>query len=118
MVRLAAPSSVGGTASRVCAPDGAHCTGPSAPTPLPPQRFQVFLSHKRTDAKDFARGLHTWLLLRGITAFLDYENVEQLDRLENVVKSCDNFVFILTGACMRILPCSWCRSACACPFSC
>jgi hypothetical protein len=93
----AAPSaSAGGAAG--ASNDALASIPPAVPASASP-RFQVFLSHKRTDAKDFARGLHTWLLLRGITAFLDYENAEQLDSLKNVVKACDNFVFILTGAC-------------------
>ena len=36
-------------------------------------RFDVFLSHKRTDAKDFARALYNLLVLRGFTTFLDFE---------------------------------------------
>lgn len=60
--------------------------------------FDVFLSHKRTDAKDFARGLYTLLVLRGHTAFLDFEYREQLNDLDQVVAACDNLVFILTGS--------------------
>lgn len=36
-------------------------------------RFSVFLSHKRTDSKDFARALYNLLVLRGISTFLDFE---------------------------------------------
>lgn len=36
------------------------------------QKFDVFLSHKRTDAKDFARALYNLLVLRGIKTFLDF----------------------------------------------
>ena len=36
-------------------------------------RFDVFLSHKRTDAKDFARAMYNLLMLRGFTTFLDFE---------------------------------------------
>ncbi len=36
-------------------------------------RYDVFLSHKRTDAKDFARALYNLLALRGMKTFLDYE---------------------------------------------
>ena len=60
--------------------------------------FNVFLSHKRTDAKDVARGLYTLFVLRGHTAFLDFEYREQLNDLDQVVAACDNLVFILTGA--------------------
>ena len=42
------------------------------PAPRLP-RYDVFLSHKRTDAKDFARALYNLLVLRGITCFLDFE---------------------------------------------
>ena len=36
-------------------------------------KFDVFLSHKRTDAKDFARALYNLLDVRGIRSFLDFE---------------------------------------------
>jgi hypothetical protein len=39
--------------------------------PAPPPHFRVFLSHKRSDAKDFARALHTSLKNEAISAFLD-----------------------------------------------
>lgn len=42
---------------------------PGAPTYL----FDVFLSHKRTDAKDFARALYNLLITRGYRVFLDFE---------------------------------------------
>ena len=35
--------------------------------------YDCFLSHKRSEAKDFARALHTLFVTRGIKVFLDYE---------------------------------------------
>ena len=60
------------------------------------QHYNVFLSHKRTDAKDFARGLHNFFVLKDFSTFLDYEHRNELNQLDNIVGSCDNFVFILT----------------------
>ena len=68
-------------------------------------RFQVFLSHKCSDAKDFARGLYNMLMLRGFTAFLDFEFREELSNLEAVVQACDNFIFILTD---NVFESEWC----------
>lgn len=39
---------------------------------------QIFLSHKRADAKDFARALYNLLVLRGFTTFLDFEYRDEL----------------------------------------
>ena len=36
-------------------------------------RFDVFLSHKRVDARDFARALYNLLIVRGFKTFLDFE---------------------------------------------
>jgi hypothetical protein len=35
-------------------------------------KWDVFLSHKRSDAKDLARALYTLLTLHGIKTFLDF----------------------------------------------
>ncbi len=35
--------------------------------------YDCFLSHKRTEAKDFARALYNLLVLRGFRTFLDFE---------------------------------------------
>ena len=37
-------------------------------------KFDVFLCHERTDAKDFARSLYNMLVLRGLSTFLDVED--------------------------------------------
>jgi hypothetical protein len=66
----------------------------------------VFLSHKRSDAKDFARALHTFLKNEAISAFLDFEYKEELHDLDAVVSSCDNLVFIFTDA---VFASRWCR---------
>jgi hypothetical protein len=68
-------------------------------------KFDVFLSHKRTDAKDFARALYNLLDVRGIRSFLDYEYREELSRLEDIVGQCTNFVFVLTD---NIFDSKWC----------
>ncbi|KXZ52085.1 hypothetical protein GPECTOR_10g1108 [Gonium pectorale] len=68
--------------------------------------FDVFLSHKRTDAKDFARALYNLLVTRGISTFLDFEYREELSRLDDIVARCTNFVFILTD---HVFESEWCR---------
>jgi hypothetical protein len=75
-------------------------------TPPAAPHFRVFLSHKRSDAKDFARALHTFLKNEAISAFLDFEYKEELHDLDAVVSSCDNLVFILTDA---VFASRWCR---------
>ncbi|KAF5831870.1 armadillo-type protein [Dunaliella salina] len=70
--------------------------------------YDVFLSHKRTDAKDFARALYNLLVLRGVSAFLDFEYQEELQLetgLSKLVASCRNFVFVLTD---NVLASKWC----------
>lgn len=68
--------------------------------------FRVFLSHKRTDAQDFARALHTFFKNEGVSAFLDYEFREDLHDLQAVISNCDNVIFILTE---NIFESYWCR---------
>eukprot|EP00798_Chlamydomonas_sp_ICE-L_P008087 gene8087-1330_t len=78
----------------------------SASTVAPGQFiWDVFLSHKRSDAKDFARALHTLFNVRGLSAFLDFEWREELTELETAVGSSRNLVFILTD---NILSSHWC----------
>ncbi|KAF5833528.1 hypothetical protein DUNSADRAFT_10142 [Dunaliella salina] len=70
--------------------------------------YDVFLSHKRSDAKDFARALYNLFVLRGVTTFLDFEYREELQLeggLEKLVQSCRNFVFVLTD---NVLDSHWC----------
>jgi hypothetical protein len=80
----------------------------------PRPRFDVFISHKRTDAKDFARGLYTMLTLRGFSVFLDFEYREELDDFEAIVQACGNLIFILTGECCGVSPISTCTTDATC----
>jgi hypothetical protein len=59
-------------------------TGRSGVGGGPPQ-YDAFLSHKRADAKDFARALYNLLVLRGFTTFLDFEFREELTDLGGFV---------------------------------
>lgn len=43
------------------------------------QRFDVFLSHKRSDSADFTRGLYNFLSLKGFKCFLDFEFRDELN---------------------------------------
>ena len=47
----------------------------------------MFLSHKQSDSKDFARTLHTYFSLQGWTAFLDMEFDGDLQTLTELVAS-------------------------------
>ena len=58
--------------------------------------YRAFLSHKRTDAKDFARGLYNHFTARGIDTFLDYEHKQDVGELSTIAAAADNFIFILT----------------------
>ena len=69
------------------------------------KRYDVFLSHKQTDAKDFARALHTMLTLRRYKAFLDMEFDGSLDTLQEYVASSSVFAFILSE---NVLDSPWC----------
>uniref|UniRef100_A0A7S3QWI4 TIR domain-containing protein n=2 Tax=Dunaliella tertiolecta TaxID=3047 RepID=A0A7S3QWI4_DUNTE len=73
------------------------------------QEYDVFLSHKRSDAADFARALYNLLVLRGIRTFLDYEYEEELQLdggLAQIVSHCRNFIFVLTD---NVLQSDWCK---------
>ena len=72
---------------------------------LSTKRYDVFLSHKQTDAKDFARALHTMLTLRRYKAFLDMEFDGSLDTLQEYVSSSSVFAFILSE---NVLDSPWC----------
>ena len=81
--------------------DAATGVGVGAAVP----RFRVFLSHKRTDAKDFARALHILFTTRGLSTFLDFEFREELNDLAAIVAACDNFIFVLTD---HVFESEWC----------
>lgn len=48
----------------------------------------MFLSHKRSDAKDFARALYNLLVLRGVSTFLDFEYRQDGSCLQREVPVC------------------------------
>ncbi len=99
----------------VVAPAASVASTPAAPAPAPApptvQGYSVFLAHKRTDAKDFARGLHTLLVRSGhARTFIDFEYDGKLDELMNIVQASDNLVFILSE---HVLESPWCAAAAA-----
>ena len=57
-------------------------------------RYNAFISHKRSSAQDFARGLHSLIVHNGKTCFIDVENLESLSDLPMVVAGCDLFIFV------------------------
>ena len=65
-------------------------------------RYNTFISHKRSSAQDFARGLHSLIVHHGYSCFIDVENLESLSDLPMVVAGCD--VFILVSALASFLP--------------
>lgn len=67
--------------------------------------FNTFISHKRSDAQDFARSLHTVLVGQGFTCFLDVDNLEELHDLEMFVAGVDLLIFVLTD---HIFESHWC----------
>lgn len=69
------------------------------------EAFDVFISHKRTDAKDFARALYNLLTMRGIKCFLDFEFREELNDLEAIVGRSTNVLFVLTDS---VFDSEWC----------
>ncbi|KAG2433716.1 hypothetical protein HXX76_008083 [Chlamydomonas incerta] len=69
------------------------------------QKYDVFLSHKRTDSKDFARALYNLLVVRSFKTFLDYEYREELSDLGQIVANSANLIFIMTD---NIFDSPWC----------
>ena len=57
-------------------------------------RYNTFISHKRSSAQDFARGLHSLIVHSGYSCFIDVENLESLSDLPMVVAGCDVFIFV------------------------
>ncbi|GIM07120.1 hypothetical protein Vretimale_11344, partial [Volvox reticuliferus] len=70
-----------------------------------PPLYDVFLSHKRTDARDFARALWNLLVSNGYTVFLDFEFKQELGSLEEMVGHCTHFLFIMTD---NVFKSEWC----------
>uniref|UniRef100_A0A061RFA1 TIR domain-containing protein n=1 Tax=Tetraselmis sp. GSL018 TaxID=582737 RepID=A0A061RFA1_9CHLO len=67
--------------------------------------YNVFVSHKRSDAQDFARTLHTIFVSHDLTCFLDVEDLEVLEDLEFIAAGVDVVVFVLTD---NIFQSEWC----------
>ena len=64
-------------------------------------RYNTFISHKRSSAQDFARGLHSLIVHHGHSCFIDVENLESLSDLPMVVAGCDVFILASTLRCRR-----------------
>ena len=60
------------------------------------KRYDLFLSHKQSDAKDFVRALHTMLSVHGYRCFLDVEFDGELGSLAEIVAQSGQVLFILT----------------------
>ena len=59
-------------------------------------RYDLFLSHKQSDAKDFVRALHTMLTEHGYKCFLDVEFDGELGSLAEIVSQSEQVLFVLT----------------------
>lgn len=101
----AAAAGVAASASTLPASTTSYGGGDSGGGATAAAAFNVFLSHKRSDAKDYARALYNLLVLRGIATFLDFEFREELNDLEKIVAGCTNFIFILTD---NVFDSKWC----------
>ena len=70
------------------------------------KRYGVFLSHKQTDAQDFARSLYTMFESRNIKCYLDImEFRDDLNDLEAIVSTCRTLLFVLSD---KVLESEWC----------
>jgi hypothetical protein len=69
------------------------------------KRYDLFLSHKQSDAKDFVRALHTMLSVHGYRCFLDVEFDGELGSLAEIVAQSGQVLFILTD---KVLESPWC----------
>jgi len=67
--------------------------------------YGVFLSHKQSDAKDFARSLHTLIEGRGVKCFLDVEFRGELNDLELIVSTSRTLIFVLSD---NVFDSEWC----------
>ena len=68
-------------------------------------RYGVFLSHKQSEAKDFARALYTLFESRDVRCFLDMEFRDDLNDLEELVAASSTLLFVLTD---HVLESEWC----------
>jgi hypothetical protein len=69
------------------------------------KRYGVFLSHKQSDAQDFARSLYTMFESRNIKCFLDMEFRDDLNDLEAIVSTSRTLLFVLSD---KVLESEWC----------
>jgi hypothetical protein len=69
------------------------------------KRYDIFLSHKQSDAKDFVRALHTMLTVHGYRCFLDVEFDGELGSLGEIVGQSGQLLFVLTD---KVLESPWC----------
>jgi hypothetical protein len=69
------------------------------------KRYDLFLSHKQSDAKDFVRALHTMLSVHGYRCFLDVEFDGELGSLAEIVAQSKQVLFVLTD---KVLESPWC----------
>ncbi|PNH10425.1 hypothetical protein TSOC_002822 [Tetrabaena socialis] len=97
----AGEAAAGAAADEAAAREADGAGGPVGAPPL----YDVFLSHKRTDARDFARALWNLLVSNGYTAFLDFEYKQELGSLGDVVGRCSTFIFVLTD---NVFKSEWC----------
>jgi len=67
--------------------------------------YGVFLSHKQSDAKDFARSLFTLFEGRGVKCFLDMEFRGELNDLELIVSTARTLIFVLSD---NVFDSEWC----------
>jgi hypothetical protein len=69
------------------------------------KKYDLFLSHKQSDAKDFVRALHTMLTVHGYRCFLDVEFDGELGSLSEIVAQSEQVLFVLTD---KVLESPWC----------
>ena len=74
---------------------------------IPEKRYEygVFLSHKQSDAKDFARSLFTLIEGRGVKCFLDMDFRGELNDLELIVSTARTLIFVLSD---NVFDSEWC----------
>ena len=67
--------------------------------------FNAFISHKRSDAQDFARTIFSMLKGKDYSCFLDVDALEGVNDLDMLVAGSDVFIFILST---DVLASQWC----------
>lgn len=68
-------------------------------------KYDIFLSHKRSDTQDFARIMKSELEKYHYICFLDQDDDGDIHDLLNIVKQCRTFIFILSS---NIFNSEWC----------